>query len=77
MSAYFAYRLADEITQKSAANFSGNSAIQYEYSVLSNIYAGGLPPIEAGSLIAEKVFEILKFKAAGNRLESMLQTLTV
>ena len=77
MSAYFAYRLADEITQKSAANFSGNSAIQYEYSVLSNIYAGGLPPIEAGSLIAEKVFEILKFKAAGNRLESMLQTQAV
>ena len=77
MSAYFAYRLSDAATQKSAASFSGNSAMQYEYSVLSNIYAGGLPPIEAGSVIAEKVFEILKFKAAGNRLESMLQTQTV
>ncbi len=74
MSAYFAYRLNDKATQKSAATFSGNTKIQYEYSVLSNIYAGGLPPIEAGSVIAEKVFEILKFKAAGNRLESLLQT---
>jgi ethanolamine ammonia-lyase large subunit len=73
MSAYFAYRLNDKTTQKSAANFTGNAIIKYEYSVLSNIYAGGLPPIEAGSVIAEKVFEILKFKAAGNRLESMLQ----
>ena len=74
MSAYFAYRLNDKATQKSAANFSGNAAIEYEYSVLSNIYTGGLPPIEAGSVIAEKVFEILKFKAAGNRLESLMQT---
>jgi ethanolamine ammonia-lyase large subunit len=73
MSAYFAYRLADDATQKSAANFSGNANMQYEYSVLSNIYSGGLPPIEAGSVIAEKVFEILKFKAAGNRLESLMQ----
>ncbi len=77
MSAYFAYRLNDKATQKSAVTFSGNAAMQYEYSVLSNIYAGGLPPIEAGSVIAEKVFEILKFKAAGNRLESMLQKETV
>ena len=77
MSAYFAYRLSDKTTQKSAAIFSGNTKINYEYSVLSNIYAGGLPPIEAGSVIAEKVFEILKFNAAGNRLESMLQKLTV
>jgi ethanolamine ammonia-lyase large subunit len=77
MSAYFAYRLNDQTTQKFAATFSGTAKIQYEYSVLSNIYAGGLPPIEAGSVIAEKVFEILKFKAAGNRLESMLQTQAV
>ena len=75
MSAYFSYRLNDKTTQQSAATFSGNGAMQYEYSVLSNIYAGGLPPIEAGSVIAEKVFEILKFKAAGNRLESLLQQL--
>ena len=72
MSAYFAYRLNDKATQQAAAIFSGNRTIQYEYSVLSNIYAGGLPPIEAGSVIAEKVFEILKYKAAGNRLENLL-----
>ena len=74
MSAYFAYRLADNVTQKSAAKFSGNADMHYEYSVLSNIYAGGLPPIEAGSVIAEKVFEILQHRAAGNRLENLLQT---
>jgi ethanolamine ammonia-lyase large subunit len=73
MSAYFAYRLNDNATQKSAAKFSGNADMQYEYSVLSNIYSGGLPPIEAGSVIAEKVFDILKFKAAGNRLENLMQ----
>jgi ethanolamine ammonia-lyase large subunit len=77
MSAYFAYRLNDKATQKSAATFSGNATMQYEYSVLSNIYAGGLPPIEAGSVIAEKVFEILKYKAAGNRLENLLQSQVV
>jgi ethanolamine ammonia-lyase large subunit len=73
MSAYFTYRLNDSATQKAAATFSGNAAITYEYSVLSNIYAGGLPPIEAGSVIAEKIFEILQHKAAGNRLENLLQ----
>jgi ethanolamine ammonia-lyase large subunit len=70
LSAYFAYML-DEKTQKTAAQFSGNATIKYEYSVISNIYAGGLLPIEAGSVIAEKAFDILQHKAAGNRLESM------
>ncbi len=70
LSAYFAYRL-DESTQKTAAKFSGNADIRFEYSVISNIYSGGLPPIEAGSVIAEKAFDILQHKAAGNRLESM------
>ena len=73
MSAYFAYRLNDKATQKAAADFSGNAEIHYEYSVLSNIYSGGLPSIEAGSVIAEKVFEILQYKAAGNRLENLMQ----
>ena len=71
LSAYFAYML-DEKTQKTAALFSGNHDIRYEYSVISNIYAGGLLPIEAGSVIAEKAFDILQHKAAGNRLESMM-----
>ena len=73
MSAYFAYRLNDKATQEAAADFSGNAEIHYEYSVLSNIYSGGLPSIEAGSVIAEKVFEILQYKAAGNRLENLMQ----
>jgi ethanolamine ammonia-lyase large subunit len=70
LSAYFAYML-DESSQKTAAQFSGNNDIRYEYSVISNIYAGGLLPIEAGSVIAEKAFDILQHKAAGNRLESL------
>ena len=73
MSAYFAYRLNDQKTQLKAASYSGNAYIQYEYSVLSNIYNGGLPPIEAGSVIAEKIFEILHYQAAGNRLGHLLQ----
>ncbi len=36
----------------------------------------GLPPIEAGSVIAEKVFEILQHQAAGNRLENLLLSQT-
>ena len=41
--------------------------------MISNIYAGGLPPAEAGALIVEKAAEILAHKAAGNRLEAMLR----
>jgi ethanolamine ammonia-lyase large subunit len=44
----------------------------FEYTVLSNIHAGGLPALEAGSVIAEKSLQILQFRAAGNRLESLL-----
>src|SRR5207248_1404682 len=32
---------------------------QFEYTVISNIYSGGLPPLEAGSVIAEKAEQIL------------------
>ncbi|TCT08019.1 ethanolamine ammonia-lyase subunit EutB [Aquabacter spiritensis] len=73
MSAYLAYRLEDPETQASAAVFSGNPDIRYEYSVISNIYDGGLPPLEAARQIAEKVQQILALKAAGNRLESALR----
>jgi ethanolamine ammonia-lyase large subunit len=72
MSAYFAYRLDDPQVRAAAAQFSGNPEVRYEYSVISNIYAGGLPPVEAGSVVAEKIFDILAHKAAGNRLESIL-----
>ena len=72
MSAYIAYRLDDAETRKAAVAFSGNASVRYEYTVISNIYEGGLPPIEAATLIAERVIEILTCKAAGNRLERVI-----
>ncbi len=78
LSAYIAYRLsgAEQTSagQTTEAQFSGSSDIRYEYTVISNIYSGGLPPLEAGSVIAEKVHQMLSLGAAGNRLEAMLQS---
>jgi ethanolamine ammonia-lyase large subunit len=73
LSAYLVYRLADAAAQKDAARFSGNTAIRFEYTVISNIYSAGLPPAEAGGVIVERVGEILAHKAAGNRLEDRLK----
>jgi ethanolamine ammonia-lyase large subunit len=73
LSAYLAYRLADAVVQSEAARFSHNPRIRFEYTVISNIYAGGLPPLEAGGVIAEKAADILRHKAAGNRLEDVLK----
>ena len=39
--------------------------------MISNIYAGGLPPAEAGGVIARQALEILDQGAAGNRLAAM------
>ena len=36
--------------------------------------ARGLPPLEAGGVIADKIFQILHLRAAGNRLETLLST---
>jgi ethanolamine ammonia-lyase large subunit len=74
LSAYLVYRLADPAVQAEAARFSGNAAARFEYTVISNIYAAGLPPLEAGGVIVEKVSEILQHRAAGNRLEALLKT---
>ena len=71
LSAYLVLRL-DGGAQAEAARFSGNADIAHEYSVVSNIHAGGLPPFEAGSVIVEKVLAILDQGAAGNRLEHCL-----
>ena len=71
LSAYLVYRLNGP-TQTEAARFSGNPAIRFEYSVISNIYSGGLPPVEAGAVILEKIVQILANKAAGNRLAARL-----
>jgi ethanolamine ammonia-lyase large subunit len=73
LSAYLAYRLGDPVTQREAARFGGNPAIRFEYTVISNIYSGGLPPAEGAGVILEKVGQILERKAAGNRLEAILK----
>ena len=73
LSTYCVYCLADPKTQAAAARFSGNPNIRFEYTVLSNIYAGGLPPLEAAGVIVEKASEILRHQAAGNRLESLIK----
>lgn len=73
MSAYLTYRLADEQDQAAAARSSGNSHIRYEYTVISNTYDRGLPPLEAGAVIVERAAQILKHHAAGNRLEALLK----
>ncbi len=72
LSAYLVYRLGDPAVQREAARASGNRDIRFEYTVISNIYSGGLPPAEAGGVIVEKVIQILERKAAGNRLEALL-----
>jgi ethanolamine ammonia-lyase large subunit len=69
LSAYMMYQLKERDEQRRAAEFSGNAEIRFEYTVISNIYSGGLPPVEAGSVIAEKAWAILEHRAAGNRLE--------
>ncbi len=74
LSAYLAYRLADPAVQRRAAEFSGSPAVRFEYTVLSNIYAGGLPPAEAAAVIVEKTAQILAIQAAGNRLEALLKS---
>jgi ethanolamine ammonia-lyase large subunit len=73
LSSYLAYQLVDPETRDQAALFSGNTSIRFEYTVLSNIYSGGLIPVEAGSVIAEKAWQILEKHAAGNRLEELIK----
>ena len=73
LSAYLVYRLADASAQAAASHFSGNEGVRFEVTVISNIYSGGLPALEAGGVIVERVSEILVHRAAGNRLESLLE----
>jgi ethanolamine ammonia-lyase large subunit len=74
LSAYLVFRLSEPNVQAEAARFSGNTGVRFEYSVISNIYSGGLPPVEAGSAIAERACQILSSQAAGNRLESLIKS---
>jgi ethanolamine ammonia-lyase large subunit len=73
LSAYLVYRLPDGPVKARAAAFSNNPSIRFESTVISNIYPEGLPPIEAGSVIAERALSILSHNAAGNRLEALLK----
>ena len=70
MSAYLVYCLRDPAVQRQAAEASGNPQIRHEYTVISNIHDDGLPALEAGAVIVERVLEILAARAAGNRLET-------
>ncbi|HUY36368.1 MAG TPA: ethanolamine ammonia-lyase subunit EutB [Pirellulales bacterium] len=70
LSAYLVFQLLDPAARAEAAQSSGNPLIRFEYSVISNIYAAGLPPVEAGSVIAERAWQILAARAAGNRLQA-------
>ena len=72
LSAYLVYRLPEPAARAAAAKFSGNPDIRFEYTVLSNIYSGGTPPLEAGALLLDRVCEILHHQAAGNRLTAKL-----
>lgn len=72
LSAYLAYQLLDRDEQQAAAKFSNHAGIRFEYSVVSNIYSGGLPAVEAGALLVERACQILDHRAAGNRLESLI-----
>ncbi len=73
MSAYLVYRLQETGEGKQGSEFDKNPKIRFEYTLISNIYAGGLPAVEAGSVVAEKSIQILTCSAAGNRLEEILK----
>jgi ethanolamine ammonia-lyase large subunit len=68
LSAYLVFRpdASSDATAPSVAS------PRYEYTVISNVHSGGLPAWEAGGVIAEKIVQILAFRAAGNRLEALL-----
>lgn len=74
LSAYLLHRLEEGAPRGEAAAFSGNAEMRFEYTIISNIYGGGLPPLEAGAVILEKVLQILEHRAAGNRLEALMDS---
>ena len=64
LSAYLLFREEGSNSGRAAA---------VEYTVISNIHDGGLPPLEAGGVIAERALQILEHGAAGHRLEALLE----
>jgi ethanolamine ammonia-lyase large subunit len=71
LSAYLVYRNY-QVPTHAAGSGRSKSGGTFEYSIISNIHRGGLPPLEGGATIVSKVFQILSLKAAGNRLEQLL-----
>ncbi|MFM7414024.1 MAG: ethanolamine ammonia-lyase light chain EutC, partial [Planctomycetota bacterium] len=71
LSAYLVYRIP-EAERGRAREASGNATLRHEVTVISNISACGLPPVEAAATIVEKAEAILRRRAAGNRLEALL-----
>ena len=69
LSAYLVFRRENGPAETPSAS---PAKAAYEYTVISNIHEAGLPPLEGAGVIAEKVFQILSLRAAGNRLESLL-----
>lgn len=73
LSGYLTYRLVNPQTRKLATGFSNSAEIEFENTVVPNIYYGGTPPpVEAGSLLAERAMQIMDNKTAGNRLNAIL-----
>ncbi|WP_263322361.1 ethanolamine ammonia-lyase subunit EutB [Endozoicomonas sp. Mp262] len=72
LSGYLVYRLKGDKNKRQAEAFYGSRNIAFEHTVVPNIHYGGIPPMEAGSLIAERAMQILDNKAAGNRLNAIL-----
>ncbi len=60
LSAYLVFRRDPAAETESAAGATAGPA--FEYSVISNIHAGGLPPLEAGAVVADKAVQILDLR---------------
>ena len=76
LSAYLVYHhdpAKDRSGPRSGRSDQSLEPAAFEYTVISNIHPGGLPPLEAAGVIAEKVFQVLSHHAAGNRLEALLE----
>ncbi|MEE0776847.1 MAG: ethanolamine ammonia-lyase light chain EutC, partial [Bacillota bacterium] len=55
MSAYLIYKPSKD-------------TVEADRTLISNIYAGGTPPVEAGAQLVDLIKDILKYKATGVKL---------
>jgi ethanolamine ammonia-lyase large subunit len=63
LSAYLVRRRGN-FSHDPSARPAARSAPACEYWIVSNIHAAGLPPLEAGAVIAERVLQILADRGA-------------